>query len=84
MIRTILDEWKDRMSERVALGEITSESADAYLNGATRVIETLLRAVPTEVIAGYMESEGYQGDYGYVTRSLKQLARPPGHRRFQN
>jgi hypothetical protein len=84
MIRTILDEWKDRLEERVARGEITPESADTYLNNATRVIETLLRAVPAEVIAGYMASEGYEGDYGYVIRSLKQLARLPGHLRFED
>jgi hypothetical protein len=84
MIRTILDEWKDRLEERIERGEITPESADTYLNDATRVLETLLRAVPTEVIAGYMASEGYEGDYGFVIRSLKQLARLPGHRLFDD
>lgn len=84
MSKTILDEWERRLDQRVARGEITPASRDAYLNHATRVVETLLRAVPTEVIAGYMSSEGYEGDYGFVIRSLKQLARSPGHRRFQD
>jgi len=70
------------VDERVARGEILPESADTYLNNATRVVETLLRAVPTEVIAGYMASEGYEGDYGSIIRALKQLAREPGHMRF--
>jgi predicted transport protein len=76
---TILHELERRLDERVAEGEIAASTRDAHLNDAGRIFEVLLRNVPAEVICGYMRSDGYQGDYRYIVRLLRGMAREAGH-----
>ena len=79
---TILHELERRLDRRLADGEITEATRNSYLNDASRVFEMLLRRIPAPVIEGYMEAEGYQGEYGTVIRLLSDMARPPGYRAF--
>ncbi len=79
---TILHEYERRLDERMARKEISTTTRDTYLNDASRVLEMLLRQIPTPAIQGYLEAEGYRGDYRHVIGTLREMAREPGHLLF--
>lgn len=76
---TILHEYERRLDARLARAEITAATRDTYMNDASRVFEALLRHIPTAAIQGFMESEGYRGDYTHVIDSLRTIAREHSH-----
>jgi hypothetical protein len=79
---TILHEYERRLSTRLARGEISQTTSEAYLNDASRIFEVLLLLVPEPAIEGYMQAAGYRGDYSGVIETLADLAREPHHTNF--
>jgi hypothetical protein len=76
---TILHEYERRLNLRLARGEITEATRDTYINDASRIFEVLLRHIPSQAIEGFMESEGYRGEYIHIIGSLNTIAREHGH-----
>ncbi len=81
-MRTILDEYHDRLKLRLSRKKISQATFDAYVNDASRVIEVLLTSLPPQAIQGFMEGAGYRGEYNHVIAPLRGLCREPGHMAF--
>ncbi len=81
-MRTVLDEYEDRLKLRLSRRKISQATFDAYMNDASRVLEVLLTSIPAQAIQGFMEGAGYRGSYKHVIEPLKGLCREPGHMSF--
>jgi len=81
-MRTILDEYQDRLKLRLERKKISQATFDAYMNDASRVFEVLLTSLPAQAIQGFMEGAGYRGSYKHIIEPLRNLSREPGHMAF--
>ena len=81
-MRTILDEYEDRLKLRLARKKISQATFDAYMNDASRIFEVILTSLPAQAIQGFMEGAGYRGNFKHVIEPLRGLCREPGHMAF--
>jgi hypothetical protein len=70
----ILEEYEERLEERVRAGDITGPAKEATLDDANRLFETLLVAMPQVVMESYVQARGFKGPYARIIQELKQIA----------